>query len=176
MRKIFFRIFVSAFAMLLMVGTASAQQREDDASRASKNAEATGMIGDAKVRITYGAPLVKGRTVFGGLVKWGGVWRAGANEATTVTFSEDVKVGGKDLAAGTYAFFLIPNEEGPWTAIFNTVANQWGAFDHDASKDALRADAMASSADHQEALMYAVEDDAITMHWGMTKVSVKVEG
>ena len=90
MKTTVLRFFVAAFALLLMVGTANAQKRGDDTNQKSKNAEATGMIGESKVRVTYGAPQVRERTVFGGLEKWGKVWRAGANEATTVTFSQDV--------------------------------------------------------------------------------------
>ena len=167
--------------MLMMVGTTSAQKRGDDSNQKSKNAEATGTIGKSKVRVTYGAPHVNDRTVFGGLVKWDKPWRAGANEATTVTFSSDVMVEGKALAAGTYSFFVIPKESGAWTAIFNKVANQWGAFDYDMKEDALRVDAMASKADHQEVLKYTVENTSDTegtlnLHWAMTKVSVKIAG
>ena len=181
MKKNVFQIFIAAIVMLMMVGPADAQKRGDDSNQKSKNAEATGQIGDAKIRFTYGAPHVNGRTVFGGLEKWDRTWRAGANEATTVTFSSDVKVNGKDLAAGTYSFFLIPKKEGAWTAIFNSVANQWGAFDHDESKDVLRVDAMASESDHQEVLLYTVESTSdnegmLNLQWAMTKVSVKVTG
>lgn len=178
MKKNLFRFFVAAFAMLLMVGTATAQERGDDANQKSKNAEATGMIGDVKVRVTYGAPQVKGRQVFGGLEKWGRVWRAGANEATTVTFSQDVTVNGKDLAAGIYSFFLIPQEEGAWTAIFNKVPNQWGAYDYDKGKDALRVDVTPKTIDAQEVLLYAVDSDAgtLNMHWDTTGISLAIAG
>ncbi len=181
MKTNLYRFFVVAFAMLLMVGTATAQKRGDDSNQKSKNAEATGQIGEAKVRVTYGAPHVKGRTVFGGLEKWDKVWRAGANEATTVTFSSDVTVNGEKLAAGTYAFFLIPQEKGDWTAIFNTVANQWGAYDYDDSKDALRVAAKPMKADHQETLLFSVDssgdnEGSMSMHWSTTKVSLAIAG
>ena len=179
MKTNLYRFFVIAFAMLLMVGTATAQKRGDDSNQKSKNAEATGQIGEAKVRVTYGAPHVKGRTVFGGLEKWDKVWRAGANEATTVTFSSDVTVNGENLAAGVYSFFLIPKEEGDWTAIFNKVANQWGAYDYDKAEDALRVMAAPMEADHQETLLFSVDssgDNAgtLSMHWSTTKVSLNV--
>ncbi|MEM8488500.1 MAG: DUF2911 domain-containing protein [Bacteroidota bacterium] len=178
MKKNLFRFFVAAFAMLLMVGTATAQERGDDSKQKSKNAEATGMIGDVKVRVTYGAPHVKGRTVFGGLEKWGRVWRAGANEATTVTFSQDVTVNGQDLAKGIYSFFLIPQEEGAWTAIFNKVPNQWGSYDYDKAEDALRVDVMPKTIDAQEVLLFAVDGDAgtLNMHWSTTGISLAIAG
>ena len=166
--------------MLLMVGTANAQKRGDDSNQKSKNAEATGMIGESKVRVTYGAPQVRGRTVFGGLEKWGRVWRAGANEATTVTFSQDVMVNGEKLTAGTYSFFLIPQEEGKWTAIFNSVPNQWGAYDYDDSKDVLRVEVEPQTADAQEVLLYSVESTGdntgtLSLHWSTTKVSLEIK-
>ena len=134
-------LYSSALIALMTLMTASlsfAQERADDSDRPSKNAESVGMIGDTKVRVTYGAPSVKGRDIFGKLEPYGKVWRAGANEATTVSFSSDVKVNGADLAAGTYSYFLIPAEEGAWTVIFNKEPAQWGAYDYDKGKDALR--------------------------------------
>ncbi len=179
MKKNVLRFFVAAITMLLMVGTATAQKRGDDSNKPSKNAEATGQIGNAKIRVTYGAPKVKGRTAFGGLVPWGKTWRAGANEATTVTFSKDVKVNGQDLSAGIYGFFLIPKEEGSWTLIFNKVANQWGAFDYDESKDALRVEAAPEATENQEALLYTIESSGnqgtLSVNWATTKVSVTIE-
>ena len=178
MKKSFHYAFVTALMMVMTVGLAHAQKRGDDSKQKSKNAESTGMIGETKVRVTYGAPHVKGRTVFGGLEKWGKVWRAGANEATTVTFSADVKVNGEDLAAGTYAYFIRPNEEGAWEVIFNTVPNQWGAFDHDSDKDALVVMAEPEEADHQEIMSIEVvsgdSEGQIVMHWATTKLPVTV--
>jgi len=81
--------------------------------------KAEGKIDDVKVKIEYGSPRVKGRTIFGDLVPFGQVWRAGANKNTTVEFSENVKVGGQDLAKGKYGFFILPEESGIWTVNIN---------------------------------------------------------
>lgn len=95
-------------------------------------------LGLTDVNVTYSSPSVNDREVWGSLVPYDKVWRAGANDATTVEFSTDVKVEGEALAAGKYSFFLIPRAEGAWTVIFNKVAEQWGAYDYNEAEDALR--------------------------------------
>jgi hypothetical protein len=89
------------------------------------------------VTVQYGSPKVKGREIWGALVPFGEVWRTGANEATTITFTEDVLIDGQLLKKDTYSFFTIP-EASQWTAIFNLEEKQWGAFKYDAGEDALR--------------------------------------
>ena len=87
-----------------------------------------------KIRINYGRPQVKGRKIFGELLKYGEVWRVGANESTEVTFFEGVKVGDTDLRAGRYNLYAIVNET-EWTFIFNTDMPAWGAANRDEEKD-----------------------------------------
>ena len=94
-------------------------------------------VGYTEVKIEYSRPGVKGRTIWGSLVPYNTVWRAGANEATKITFTTDVKIDGKKLKAGRYSFFAIPTEK-TWTLIFNKVADQWGAFEYNDAEDALR--------------------------------------
>lgn len=159
---------------------AAAQQRKADPNRASPNAEAAHKIGKTDVRITYGAPAVKGRAIWGQLVPWGQVWRAGANEATTITFSTDVKVEGKALPAGTYALFTIPTEN-EWTVIFNKTANQWGAYDYDAAQDALRVTVKPAAAEHTEQMTFRFEDAGagaarVVLLWEKVRVAFRVEG
>jgi len=93
--------------------------------------------GRSFIRIIYSRPQKKGRKVFGELVPYGKVWRTGANEATEITFYEDVNFGGQDVEAGTYSFFTIP-EDDQWTAILNKDLNLWGAYQYDSSKDVAR--------------------------------------
>jgi len=94
-------------------------------------------VGLTEVTITYSRPGVKDRKVFGGLVPYGELWRTGANMATKLEFSDDVKIAGKDLKAGTYALFTIPGEN-EWTVIFNNNVNQAGTGDYKQEEDALR--------------------------------------
>jgi hypothetical protein len=94
-------------------------------------------VGLTDIEISYSRPGVKGRTIFGGLVPYGEVWRTGANEATKITFSTAVKLNGTDIPAGTYALFTIPGED-EWTIIINKDADQWGAFQYNEKDDVAR--------------------------------------
>ncbi len=148
-------------------------ERADDANRKSKNGKAEGMIGGAKVTLEYGRPNVKEREIWGGLVPWGKVWRTGADEATTVSFSADVMIGGKKLAAGTYSLFTIPGKD-EWTFVFNSVAKQWGAYEYDASKDALRVKATPQAAEHVESMDFRIEGSSVVLRWEKLAVAFEV--
>jgi hypothetical protein len=104
---------------------------------ASPPASATAKIGTTDITVKYSSPAVKGRKVWGELVPYGQVWRTGANEATTITFSNDVTVEGQKLTAGTYSLFTVPGDT-EWTIVFNKTVKQWGAFKYDQAQDALR--------------------------------------
>jgi hypothetical protein len=94
-------------------------------------------VGLTDFEIVYSRPGVKGRTIFGGIVPYGQVWRTGANQATKITFNTPVKFNGTDIPAGTYALFTIPGEQ-EWTVIINKGAAQWGAFQYDEKADVTR--------------------------------------
>ncbi len=94
-------------------------------------------FGLGKVTLSYSRPNVKGRTVFGGMEPYGAVWRTGANTATTLTFTDEVTIGGKTLPAGEYALFTIPGQQ-EWTIILNQNPKQWGAYTYKESDDVLR--------------------------------------
>ncbi len=94
-------------------------------------------VGLTDIEVDYSRPGVKGRTIFGGIVPYGQVWRTGANQATKVTFSTPVKLEGTDIPAGTYALFTIPGET-EWTIIINKGATQWGAFQYNEKDDVVR--------------------------------------
>ncbi|MCG8311073.1 MAG: DUF2911 domain-containing protein [Cytophagales bacterium] len=103
----------------------------------SPTATFTQKVGLTEVTINYSRPSVKGRKVYGDLVPFGKLWRTGANMATKISFADDVKIGGKDLKAGTYALFTIPGET-EWTVIFNKNYNQGGTRNYSEDEDALR--------------------------------------
>src|SRR5881396_2914711 len=94
---------------------------------ASPKATVGQTIGVTDVEIDYHRPAVNKRKIWGGLVQYGAVWRAGANENTTISFSTPVTVEGQALPAGTYGLFMIP---GPaqWTIVFSKFADAWGAY------------------------------------------------
>jgi hypothetical protein len=99
--------------------------RSSSEARTSQNGWVGQTIGTHDVLMSFGRPYVKGRNVFGGLEKFGKVWRAGANEATAIVIPVDAKIEGEDLAAGVYSFFTIPGES-EWTLIFSSKADVWG--------------------------------------------------
>ncbi|MBF9223253.1 DUF2911 domain-containing protein [Hymenobacter sp. BT662] len=145
-------------------------------AKPSPPATATGKIGGADVTVNYSSPGVKGRKIFGGMEPYGKVWRAGANEATTVEFSKDVTVEGKPLPAGKYGFFLIPAEKDKWTVIFNKVPNQWGAFKYDEKQDALRVMvAPRKTSSVTERLAYEVTPKALVLRWENVEVPVTIK-
>jgi len=147
--------------------------------RRSPRASVMEAVGGAEVRITYGRPAAKERPIWGALVPNGRVWRAGANEATTISISRDMTVEGHPLAAGNYTFFVIPNDT-QWTAIFNRVPRQWGAFDYNPAFDALRVTVRPAESAHEEYLRYTVQpagDDAavVTLAWEKRAITFRIE-
>lgn len=162
-------------ALLVGLATLSALgQRASDRPRASPNASVSQTIGVTEVTISYGRPGVRGRKIWGGLVPYGQVWRTGANEATTISFTRDVLIEGQKLPAGTYALFTIPNEN-EWTIIFNKNPKQWGAFDHDPQQDVLRVKVKPQAADHEEWMNVSFRDlsrDSATLVLRWEKIAV----
>ena len=119
---------------------------------------------------------VKGRTVYGDLESYGKVWRAGANKNTTVKFSKNVAVNGQNLNAGKYGFFIIPNEDKAWVAIFSKTNDGWGAYSYKESEDALRVDVEAMDTEsHVENLTYEVTDDGIKFAWADKYFVLEIE-
>jgi hypothetical protein len=135
----------------------------------------SGTVSGAHIKIWYGSPSVKGRKVYGGLEPYGKVYRAGANEATTFTTDKNITVEGKALPAGTYAFFVIPQEKGQWTVIFNKTAKQWGAFNYDESKDQLRVMVTPKTIPAHERMVYVISKGGFSMDWDTTSVPVSIK-
>jgi pimeloyl-ACP methyl ester carboxylesterase len=149
------------------------------ATRPSPRGEVGEQIGGLKVSITYGRPQVNKREIWGKLVPYNRLWRTGANEATYITFSNDVFVEGQRLAAGSYALFTIPTET-EWTVIFNKVPGLWGHFYYNPEFDALRIKVKPQTAEHQEWLNYSFEmfsptSANVVVHWEKIKTAFKVE-
>jgi len=171
---------VAAAALLsAAAGTAWAQaQFQVTLPEASPAATVTQTVGLTDITVTYHRPAVKGRAVWGALVPWGEVWRAGANENTTIAFSTPVTVGGKELAAGTYGLHVIPNER-QWTFVLSSVAWAWGSFTYDQAEDVVRVAVAPAEAPFAEHLVYTVEmpaagQAAVTLHWERKQASLPV--
>ena len=135
---------------------------------------ATGKINEAAITINYGSPSVKGRVIWGKLVPFDKVWRAGANEATTFETSKDITVEGSKLPAGKYSFFLIPNEK-ECTLIFSKQQKQWGAYDYKEKEDQLRIKVSPKvKTEATEKLLYTVSSDKVVLSWEKWDVEFKV--
>lgn len=144
-------------------------------TKPSPAAKTTASIEGNTITIDYHQPSVKGRKIWGALVPYGKVWRAGANQTTSIAFSSDAKVHGKKVPAGKYAFFVIPNEK-DWTIILNKTI-KWGAFSYKQEEDVLRftvpVEQMKSS---EEKLTYSIsETGEVSLLWANAKASFDVQ-
>lgn len=137
-------------------------------------------IGITEVKVVYHRPEVKGRTIWGQLVPYNEPWRAGANENTLVSFSSDVKVGGKPLKAGTYGLHMIPTQK-EWTVAFSTMTTAWGSFTYDQKEDALRVTvAPRTESTSEERLSYGFDDvtdskAVLVLRWEKIAVPIAIE-
>ena len=171
MKKSVFKKF--GLLTLLFATVSLFANAQDEKPSPAKTAE--GEINGAKITINYSSPAVKGRTIWGDLVPLGQVWRAGANDATTIEFSKDVKIQGKDLPAGKYSFFVIPGEMES-TFIFNKVAKQWGSYSYDEAEDALRVSVPSGqSSTMEERLVYEVTEGGFEVRWEYGRAAARVE-
>lgn len=152
----------------------------DKSKRPSPPATATGKIGDATITIDYSSPSVKGRKIFGGLLPYGKLWRAGANEATIFQTDKDITVEGKKLPAGKYSFFATPGEN-EWTIYFNSETGQWGdkkdgSTNMDPAKTVLSVVVKPKKTKElNEKLEYAVMSNGFGFRWEYTDVFVSVK-
>lgn len=153
MKNPFLLLLLFAFGMM---DIASAQEIE--LPRKSPKASVSYTIGMTEVTVRYGAPAAGERKIWGGLVPYNEIWRAGANEATTVEFSTEVNLEGQTVRAGKYALFLIPGED-EWTVILNKVADQWGTSSYDEDQDEVRFTVKPKMNEGvQDRLMYSIHD------------------
>jgi len=195
------------FSIIVSLTAAAGAQVRPPVPRPSSKATVLQQIGTTDVSFTYSRPAVKGRPIFGDppaemaarakgeatlddqnarkagepIVPWDHVWRAGANEATLFTTSDDILVNGALLPAGKYSFHTIPAKDGTWTIIFNKDDGQWGSFTYDSAKDALRVKAKATPAPASaELLTYYfddVRDDKATavLRWEKMQVAFDIQ-
>ena len=148
------------FVAICTVSVANAQEK-----KASPAAVATGKINGANITINYSSPSVKGRKIWGELVPFNKIWRAGANEATTIETDKDLTIEGSKLPAGKYSFFVIPSENES-VLIFNKVAKQSGASNYNEKEDQLRVTVKQKvSSSNTESLVYRIDKNSIILSW-----------
>ena len=156
------KTFITCLTLLLgSLGMITAQ--EIKLPRLSPKASVSYTIGLTEVTVNYSSPAVKERMIWGNVVPYDKIWRAGANEATTVEFSTDVNMEGQTLKAGKYALFIIPGEA-EWTVIFNKKHDQWGAYSYSEAEDELRITVTPKMNEGiQERLTYSIHDMKMDM-------------
>ena len=174
------RNFVS-IGILLAAGAAAlpAQSLVMSLPRQSQRATVSQRVALTDITIVYHRPLVGGRKVWGGMVPYGQVWRAGANENTTIEFSDPVTVEGQQLAKGVYGLHMLPTADS-WTVIFSKASGSWGSFSYDPKEDALRVTVKPQPAEMHEALTYDFDDvkndsAAVTLRWEKLAVPFTVK-
>jgi tetratricopeptide (TPR) repeat protein len=159
--------------------TATGETLMLDLPRASQHAVLSQRIGITDITINYHRPLANGRQIWGKLAPYGQVWRAGANENTTITFTDPVTIEGQALDKGTYGLHMIPGET-EWTVIFSKNAASWGSFTYKQDEDALRVNVKSQAAEAHNALAYDFDDlkadsAIVTMRWDKVAIPFKVE-
>jgi hypothetical protein len=168
-------VFGTALVGIAAITTSRADLDLPDVSQHAVNKQRVGLT---DITINYHRPLVNGRKIWGGLVPMGEVWRAGANQNTTIEFSEPVSVEGKPLAKGIYGLHMIPTADS-WTVIFSKMSSAWGSYTYKQDEDALRVTVKPRPTEMEEALEYEFEDlksdsATVTMKWEKLAVPFKV--
>jgi len=172
------RILFATGSLLLLTAFGYAQSTILDLPRPSQHAVLTQRVGITDITINYHRPLINGRKVWGSLVPYGQVWRAGANENTTVTFTDAVTIEGQPLPKGVYGLHMIPGEN-EWVVIFSKNSTSWGSFTYNQAEDALRVTVKPQQTDLHEALTYDFDDvkpdsSVVTLRWEKVAVPFKV--
>ena len=170
--------FVLLVATFCVAQTATGETLMLNLPRASQHALVSQRIGITDITINYHRPLANGRQIWGKVVPYGQVWRAGANENTTISFTDPVTIEGQALDKGTYGLHMIPAEN-EWTVIFSKTSNAWGSFTYKQDDDALRIKVKPQTSDQHDALIYDFDDvkpdsTIVTMRWDKVAVPFKV--
>lgn len=172
-------LFVLVPLLAWLVAAPALAQRIDGLPRQSQRQKITQTVGVSEVTIVYHRPQVRARAIWGSLVPYDQVWRAGANENTTITFSDPVTIEGKDLAAGTYGLHMIPGEK-QWQVLFSTNSTSWGSFSYDETEDALRVSVRPQKAAYQEVMQFRFDHltsdgGIVVLHWDELEVPFEFE-
>lgn len=163
-------------ALLALLALPALAQTQLTTPRVSPHAAVQQTIGLTAVGVDYHRPAVSGRRVWGDLVPYGEVWRAGANENTIFETSTAIEVEGETLPAGRYGLHTIPTD-GAWTVIFSTVSQAWGSYSYDPAEDALRVTVTPRPGPATERLLYrfdALTDTSATLVLAWEEVEVPV--
>ncbi|HKR29784.1 MAG TPA: DUF2911 domain-containing protein [Terriglobales bacterium] len=177
MKKRMLLAFLATGALLLIASPLNAQSILN-LPRPSQHALVTQRIGITDISVNYSRPLVNNRQIWGKLVPYGQVWRAGANENTVIEFTDPVSIEGKPLAKGVYGLHMIPNQN-EWIVILSKAATSWGSFSYKQDEDALRVSVKPQPSEFHEALTYDFDDvkpdsTLVTLRWEKVAVPFRV--
>ena len=168
---------ISLFAVLLLAVSTLTLAQQDKSKRPSPPAQAECKLSSGKtIHIDYSSPRAKGRKIYGGLVPFGKVWRTGANEATSLTTDTAFTVGGKDVPAGSYTLFTVPNAD-KWSLVISKKTGEWGT-DYPGEKEDLARVDMAVSKTASPVENFTIGFDAkgtsctMNIDWESTRASV----
>lgn len=176
MKKTFVTLSLVIAAYFAQTTSALAQLQLPQPSPKAKLVQTAGLT---DITIEYSSPAVKGRTIWGDLVPYNEVWRAGANKATSVNFSKDVIVGDKEVKAGSYSLFYIPSKE-EWTVILNKNTELWGSDGYKQEEDVVRVKVKPEAISNRERMTFIVSnytDDAanIDLEWEKVRISLPIK-
>ncbi len=162
---------------LLFVSPARAQLSLPQASPLAKVSQVVGLT---EISVTYHAPGVKGRPIWGKLVPYGQVWRAGANQSTRVRFEDDVIVNGQRIPAGQYAFYALPTDSANAYVIFNRDTARWGTEGYDPQADVFRVPVAMTAAPFCETMQYSFSNvrptsASLDLTWERRRICVPLE-
>jgi tetratricopeptide (TPR) repeat protein len=177
--KIYSVLFGVIMFAFLFVSVRLIAQQNLNLPAASQQAEVMQVVGMVEIKIDYHRPGVRGREIWGKLVPFDQVWRAGANENTTISFSNEVIIDGKNVPAGSYGLHMIPTES-DWTIILSKDYRAWGSFFYKEENDQLRFKVKPVSSDFQEWLMYTFDEvtpnsATVSLRWEKLQVPLKIE-
>jgi hypothetical protein len=160
---------------LLLIFIATTNFAVGQKAKASPRENVTGKINTATISIDYGSPSVRERKIWGALVPFDKIWRAGANEATTFETDKDLIVEGEKLPAGKYSVFIIPNEK-ECIVIFNKKSDQWGAYNYSKDLDQLRVEVSPKKETKSaEKLLFIVKDNEVALLWDNWMIALNVK-
>ena len=160
---------------LLLIFIATTNFAVGQKAKASPRENVTGKINTATISIDYGSPSVRGRKIWGALVPFDKIWRAGANEATTFETDKDLIVEGEKLPAGKYSVFIIPNEK-ECIVIFNKKSDQWGAYNYSKDLDQLRVEVSTKKETKSaEKLLFIVKENEVALLWDYWVIALEVK-
>lgn len=178
---------LTAAAFLACLAISAEVEAQEPQERLSPLDSTTAVVQGAEIEVQYGRPSIRDRTIFGGLVPWDEVWRTGANEATHLRTSADLRVGDVEIPAGHYTLYTIPRQDG-WTLVVNQQTGQWGT-EYDAERDLARIEMRVEelrrpvetftihldSAEEAEGTLPADADGVLRLEWETTRAWVGFE-